>query len=350
MPGEVQLALSIMPAVVAMQSTPGSMYHCPDGTQMFPPDYSEAENVSNENNFSMYSGLRMLEFLLANNTLHADGVLLDFKTDVDTVIKGLEKWFETGLFSEKLPFNNGPSKVDSLVPNVFQGGHVKFAGTYEPVGIMDYSGFAVDCQTWGMGTLIPYMGNDWVNTHLGHDGAYQLWQQVKNRAGHYINGTFAGVGFTQVLNETCLNSTIAAGGDNNTCTLHEVWSGEWSFGAALMAKTVANTYPSSDPKHKELMTDAANIRKFVMTPVEQGGLNNSAVDGGVLYANMRFFIPWGWYANAVSSLCSTGWSVMEEHDYNPFVLGGGNVLNATVKVKEFATGKSEGRYFEDLQM
>ena len=94
------------------------------------------------------------------------------------------------------------------------------------------------------------------------------------------------------------------------------------------------------------------MRDFVMVPTEEGGLNNvnfgarlqpcgnlfaaklpvlpgggspdcmlrlcaclagiAHTDGGMLYANTRFFIPWGWYSNAISSLCSTGWSVMEE--------------------------------------
>ena len=99
---------------------------------------------------------------------------------------------------------------------VTQGGHVTFSGVYTPVGIMDYSGFAVDCQTWGLTTLVAYLGLDWVEGHLGKGGAYNLWQQVKQRGGYFINGSIAGVGFTQVINETCVNVTHTK--DNNTCT------------------------------------------------------------------------------------------------------------------------------------
>ena len=84
---------------------------------------------------------------------------------------------------------------------------------------------------------------------------------------------------------------------------------------------------------------------------EVGGLNNADYDGGVLYANRRFFIPWGWYANAVSSLCSTSWSIMEEKDFNPFILGGNSTnvpgskkVPPVVRVKAMATGKSAGYY------
>jgi len=46
-------------------------------------------------------------------------------------------------------------------------------------------------------------------------------------------------------------------------------------------------------------------------------------DGGYMYANKRYFIPWGWYSNAVGSLCSTSWSIFNKYEFNPFILGGG---------------------------
>ena len=39
--------------MMAMQSAPGSLYHCPGGSDIYPKDGTEAENVSNENNFSV---------------------------------------------------------------------------------------------------------------------------------------------------------------------------------------------------------------------------------------------------------------------------------------------------------
>jgi hypothetical protein len=160
-PGEVQLGISVLPAMVAMQSTPGSLYHCPKGSDMWPKDNDEATNVSNENNFSGYSGLRILEFILSNNTDGADSILVKAKSDVDTLIENLEKWFNAdGLFSK--PF--GPAAIQTKV--VFQGGHVKFSGEYDPVPIEQYSGFAVDCQTWGMSVMVPYLGLDWLDKNL----------------------------------------------------------------------------------------------------------------------------------------------------------------------------------------
>ena len=33
---------------------------------------------------------------------------------------------------------------------VYQGGHVSFGATFDPVPLNETGGFAVDCQTWGM--------------------------------------------------------------------------------------------------------------------------------------------------------------------------------------------------------
>jgi len=46
-------------------------------------------------------------------------------------------------------------------------------------------------------------------------------------------------------------------------------------------------------------------------------------DGSYLYANKRFFIPWGWYANPIGATSSTSWAVCNDFNYNPFMLGGG---------------------------
>lgn len=353
MPAEVQLGLSIMPAVVLMQSTPGSMYHCPIGTQIFPIDEHEGENVSNENNLSMYAGLRILQYFLVNNTIANNGVYDPYiKTQMDQlqgVCDNLVKWFSTpgAMFTvEALEFPGlAPSKIG------YQGGHVSFAnGGYAPVEIMKPSGFAVDCQTWCMSVMLPYLP-DIVAKTLGEDGPYNLWQQVKARGGYYNStGHIAGVGFTQVFDDSCIAEAVGGGdsismateAQNNSCTTHEIWSAEWSFGAALMTKIMAKTYKTTNPtRYAELMAEAKSITDNVMKLQSDGGLFNNETsgehsDGGLLYGNKRFFIPWGWYANPVSSLCGTAWSIMNEHDFNPFVLGGGDALVPVPKLSHFA--------------
>jgi len=115
-PDEVQLAVSILPAAEALLSLAGSMYHCPEGTKMFPPDPDEATNVSNENNFSAYAAYKALMFILENFYSGGDTVLDKAKTTTKKLIDGLDKWFSSNLLPAKIAGENVIS----------QGGHVTF--------------------------------------------------------------------------------------------------------------------------------------------------------------------------------------------------------------------------------
>jgi len=79
----------------------------------------------------------------------------------------------------------------------------------------------------------------------------------------------------------------------------------------------------------EMLADAKSMIEEMSKDVKidhdgvwkDGGLIQS--DGSYLYANSRFFIPWGWYANPIGATSSTGWAVFNDFEYNPFQLGGG---------------------------
>lgn len=299
-PGAVQLALSILPALKALQSPLGSLYHCPKGTDMFPPDPDEATNVSNENNFSSYAALTMLYQLLLNKTQGtSDPILTSAIETVDTLLTGLEKWFSNYLLS--------PEGV------IFQGGHVSFAGDFEPNYIVQPGGFAVDCQTWGMTVL----GQPRIDGWWGEGTAYKIWQTTKEVAGFFIDGKLAGVGYT---NNTFINGT-------------KPWSAEWTFGAINMARKLAYEYQQAGNSAyaTDLLNDAQSMLDSLNQPAQRatngtwigGGLVQE--DGSYLYCNTRFFIPWGWYANPIGSTCSTSWSIMAANNFNPFVFGGGVV-------------------------
>ena len=77
----------------------------------------------------------------------------------------------------------------------------------------------------------------------------------------------------------------------------------------------------------DLRKDAASMRLAVMAPRKRVGMRESvvsttpttmAVSSTLIVASSS--LAWGWCANAVSSLCSTSWSIFEE--FNPFVMGG----------------------------
>jgi len=281
----------------------GSLYHCPKGTKMFPPDPSEETNVSNENNFSGYAALKILQQILLNKTVGStDSVLVNAKTDLASLVTGLEGWFSKYLFSE--------SYQGYRV--VYQGGHVSFSGAFSPVPIEEIGGFAVDCQTWGMMVL----GQANVDKWYGQGTAYQVWQATKKFAGYYNpEGKLGGVGYTIV------------NGDKAGL----IWSAEWTWGAIGAAEKLAVEYQKAGRADwaAELSADAASMVELVTKPMIRcenlawcgGGLVQE--DGSYLYANDRFFIPWGWYANPLGATCSTAWAVMHDYNYNPFILGGG---------------------------
>lgn len=304
-PNAVQLAISILPALWQLRSPLGPIYHCPKGTQMFPPDPSEETNVSNENNFSAYAALTMLHEILVKFSPGAtDPVLVDAKTKVVTLLQGLDSWFAKSILSE--PYQG--SRV------VYQGGHVSFGGVFTPVPISLVGGFAVDCQTWGMTVL----GQKKVDQYYGAGTAYNIWQATKKFAGYFNpQGKLGGVGYT-----------IVNGSSSNM-----IWSAEWTWGAIYACEKLAHEYTLAGRADyaASLTADAQSMVDLVTQPMVRckngawcgGGLVQE--DGSYVYANSRFFIPWGWYANPVGATCSTAWAIMHSHKYNPFILGGGYV-------------------------
>jgi len=281
----------------------GSLYHCPLGTKMYPPDDDEQLNVSNENNFSAYSSLKALWFVLDNWYTGCDPVLDEAKQITDKAIKGLDSWFSKNLLPAKIAGENVIS----------QGGHVTFDGVYKYQ--QGDQAFAVDCQTWGL--LV--FGQAKFDQYYGSiTTAYDLWQTTKKLAGYYVNDQIAGVGYTVPK--------------ANTTTNHEIWSAEWTWGAVFMTHKLSQEYQKIGKSAwaDSLMADSKSMVKFMAEQAVPGvdgvwaggGLVQN--DGSYLYANKRFFIPWGWYANPIAATSSTGWAVFYDWMYNPFMLGGGS--------------------------
>jgi len=191
-----------------------------------------------------------------------------------------------------------------------QGGHINSTG-YHPVPINNVAGLAVDCQTWGM----TVMGQPRMDKNFGDGKAYKIWQTTKKFAGYYKGQVLAGVGYTDLTDLNASTPTPIAQND--------IWSAEWTFGAINMAQTLAQQYKDAGHSdyHDDLMKDAQTMYNEV-TKLWPEGLRFP--DGSYVYANRRFFIPWGWFSNPVSATCSTAWSVLQDLNYDPFHYWGGN--------------------------
>jgi hypothetical protein len=273
---------------------------------MFPPDESEETNVSNENNFSSWAAFKAFLFILTNYYEGSDTDLDKAKEWLkDKFIKGLEDWFKNYLLPAKIA---GEDVVS-------QGGHVSFGGEYKyQTGAQS---FAVDCQTWGMLVLGQKRFDTWYG---GKQTAYGIWKNAKKLAGYYVNGELAGVGYTTDPTK------------NKTTESTMIWSGEWTWGAVFMTRRLAKEYSLAGHSDwaAELKKDSDNMVKYMtkeVIPCDDGvwcGGGLVQKDGSYLYANKRFFIPWGWYANPIGATSSTGWAVLNDFNFDPFMLGGGN--------------------------
>lgn len=193
--------------------------------------------------------------------------------------------------------------------------------------------FAVDCQTWGMSVL----GAERVDSVLGENAAYSIWQNTKRYAGYFVSNSpsIHGVGFCDINDES-----------NDVCTA------EWTFGAILMCRNLARDYWQMGKQDiaRSFALDAESMRagveslkvvvsnittvttstnsgsRFTYDPnwANWGSPARTNIRTGVawLYANKRYEIPFGWWANPLPSLASTAWSVMTDRDFDPFILGG----------------------------
>jgi hypothetical protein len=322
-PPPVQLGISILPALLALQSDLGSLYHCPWGSKIFPPDPEEGWNVSNENNFSGFASLTVFAAVLTNYTKGSSDATLQWALQsANKLLDGLDKWFSAD--SMMSPQGQLPNNAQ-VIP---QGGHVNSSG-YFPVPINSVGGLAVDCQTWGMTVL----GQPRIDKQFGFGTSYNIWQTAKKFAGYYKGQTLCGVGYTDLTNVT------------HSVPQNDIWSAEWTFGAINMAQTLSGQYAAAGDAQKaeSLMQDAQSMYNEV-TKQWPSGLQFP--DGSYVYANKRFFIPWGWFSNPVSALCSTAWSVMQERNYDPFHWGGANKppLVMPLHLKEYR--QARGQYYE----
>jgi hypothetical protein len=195
---EFKLAVSLVPALKAMQSDMGAVYHDPSGT-----DGKDPHDISNENNFSVYAALRMLHEITQDK-------------EYLTMMAGIESYL----------------KEKGMSPDGFlwQGGF------YRDGNFTATEDFAVDVQTWGILVLGPKK----IDEMYGEGTALRMWQKTKELAGYYDeNKQFRGVGFTRG---------------------HDVLSAEWTSGAVTAVLELALDYQDKDPQiFKELMQDVVSM-------------------------------------------------------------------------------------------
>ncbi len=275
---EMRLAVSKLKTFEIMQDAfTGGVLYAPTGT----PGAQEG-GISAENNISLLAGLRILREAIGARD-PATTKAIDELITRDSKGPGIEDYFR--------------ERVYHPAEGILSSGGFVSRGPDGSPRYVAYDNLAVDVQTWGLTVL----GADWVDTQFGEGTAFSIWSNTRQRAGLMQDGVLQGVGYT-----------------DGTSML----SGEWTLGAVLMAKEMANVYRTSHPDWARQLNQDANT---MLLGVQRLKVSNPDGSIGYLYANMDGPTGFGWMARRIQHTGATnGWMILTLRDFNPFVLGGGS--------------------------
>ncbi len=315
-------------AVDLMQnSATGAIYRNvrpPDG-----PDQAKWFDVSLENNWSMYTGLRFLKAALLDlrAALPDYRAVLDF--DLDQSLMDLTR-IQAGMvrfFKNKALVWHAPGQPFG---DPAATGHGFFLqGTSGKAGAAqgNTSGFATDVQTWGVAAILADRELEReLEQVYGKDFLYDMFQAAIGLGGYYRPGggpaALAGIGFNGQRAQDPASQM----------------SGEWTWGAINAAIVLADFYQEAahaDPAKANALLASARSMIAGVDDLCSHDYNPKRLPGGrdwagYLYANARQWIPWGWFSNACPSQAATTWAMRVSCGFDSFELGGGN-HQATVR-------------------
>jgi len=219
--------------------------------------------ISTENNISWYGALRML-YTITGKPRYKEGM------------EKIEGFFQSVWDPQRGYFHQGMHTMK---------------GRWE----RSTDHFALDVQTWGIAAFGPAKIDQW----LGEGAAFQVWQKAKALSGVWdADGCLKGVGYTEE---------------------HDRISVEWTAGAILAARLIADHYAGSHPDWaRQARDDARSMRSGIED------LRQRLAPGveGFSYSSRRGWIPFGWFSHdpQVVSLASTGWVLFVDAGFNPFYL------------------------------
>lgn len=329
----VQQALRVLPTFAAMQSPLGAVYYAPAGTSATSGEGRvNPYDVSVENNFSLYAGLKILSTTLQATRGREPGLSATSRQQIDAALSSIETMLHGGRHTAGLLdfFRHSAWRDGEFT----QGGLANTADGGAWIPSLDVK--AVDVQTWGIAAL----GGGQIDEWFGFGAAFELWQRTKRWGGYGVGRTLWGVGYSD---------RDGNGIDADGRFRQGVLSAEWTAGAINMVRGLARHYESvKDVANRQLaQRHARSLRddeaamlagvqtlrfdRYVATdfpgkPARYEALMGLARDsparGAYLYASRRHAIPFGWYANPLPSTCASAWMIMLAHDFDPFAYAG----------------------------
>ena len=331
----VQSALKVLPTFVAMQSGIGAVYYAPGGTVRNQGEaLVDRHEVAVENNASLYAGLNILQYLLQQQQTHGSRLGHGDAEIIRRALREIHVMIHGGRHADG-------SRTDGLLAFLRQrawidGEFVQGGIAGKPQASSDWVPTrhprAVDANTWTISAVGARQIDDW----FGFGASFDAWQRIKRWGGHGRGAALMGVGFSD---------QDGNGSDDLGHYRAGVLSAEWTAGAINMLRNQIAFYQS--------VTDAAQVataRRFVsslqqdetamLRAVQQLRYDNylRADFGGrpahyrqlvpqmnqpYLYADRRYLVPFGWYANPLPSTCATAWMVMLADRFDPLRPAGG---------------------------
>jgi len=329
----IRQALALLPTFAVMQSDIGAVYYAPAGTAgNVGGTFVHPQQVSVENNFSLYAGLKVLR------------ATLEATSAGQTTLGGRDKRaIRQALVTIQTMLHGGKSASGRTTTGLIdffrhrawhaggfvQGGLANAADRTE-AWVPIPSPRAVDVNTWGVAALGAGMIDDW----FGNGAAFDNWQQVKRWAGYGVGQTLWGVGYSD------RDGNGKTDGGNYR---QGIMSAEWTAGAITVVRNLRRHYARAaadgDPKAQARLTSLARDEQdmldalvrlrhdryaseaFPGRPDRYGRLIRTRSQP-YLYASRRAMIPFGWYANPIPSTCATGWVVLVANHYDPFGYAG----------------------------
>ncbi len=302
------------------------------------PDDPGGYDVSVENNWSMYTGLRFLKAAIVDLRAALPGYRqqLDFdldqaEQDLDRIQAGIKSFFKNRSLVWHAP--GEPFGDAAAVPYGFF-----LQGTTGPAGAArgNTGAFATDVQTWGIAAILGDPGLEQeLEQVYGTDFLDRMFQAAVELGGYYVKDAagrpaLAGIGFNaQKVGDPASQL-----------------SGEWTWGAINAAIVLADFH--QQPARADRAEAAALLAqaRSMIAGVDQLCSHyynpQHRPDGrewvGYLYANARQWIPWGWFSNACPSQAATTWALRVSAGFNSFELGGG-AHQATVQALGLAGGQ-----------
>ena len=279
------LGIPFLSALQKMKvGTIGAFYYTPYNTWF--GFNAVAQNIgstfSTENQGSLLAGLEAMHFILNKNPASQ---YVSFLPQIARYITDLKKYLVMAFDKTKGYFR--------------QGGTYNAKTNTITWGQNNQPAFAVDCQTW----VSSVLGTKFIDQNFGPRTAFKLWQTVKARANWTCpSGGLCGVGYT--------DNTISG----------QVFSGEWTYGAINWLKVMVADSGYDSSNIASLQADIGAMYFGLETYLYDAAPIDNSTDSynSVKYADRRYWIPFGWYANPIPAASSTAWAVAVASNYNPF--------------------------------